>query len=153
MRALLGRIWWSTGKKKKQHHYNQTKNTTTKPQTTIKHNSTLLLGCKTWVFCVSELRTFVKFELDPELLAFLRTQYRCRSKETHLLSHGDQRQQQHMGHASKFPLLVSSIGKCCLSNISICNFYISLPKVKSQLGLLEKKMRTSLPNMCVFNPA
>lgn len=59
-----------------------------------------------------------------------------------------------MGHASKFPFLVSSIGKCSLSNITICfiYFFIPLPKVKSQLGLMEKRVRVSLPNMCVFNP-
>lgn len=127
----------------------------------IKQHNTLTPACcclvARSVFCIWKLYMFVKFDLEPDLMGLLRTQCRCRSKETHLLSHGNQKQQQHMGHASEFPFLVLSIGKCCLSNISICNFCISLPKVKSQLGLMgrkkkKKKIRTSLPNMCVFNP-
>lgn len=63
------------------------------------------------------------------------------AEETHLLSHGDQKQQQNMCHTCKFTVLVSSISKCCLSDISICNFYAPLPKVKSQLGPMEQEVQ------------
>lgn len=39
-----------------------------------------------------------------------------------------------------------------LISLSVFFFLIPLPQVKSQLGLIEKKVRVSLPNMCVFNP-
>lgn len=118
-------------------------------ETSPKSHSTLLLGCKIWALWVSQLHVFGKFELLPELVALLRSWCRCR-KEIHLVCPGHQGQQQHMGHACKFPFLVSSIGKCPWSNIPICKFYISLPKVKSQLWLKEQKIQNK-PASRVFS--